>query len=179
MRAEGEVSFANGTAPMFFRIQAQLVTANVRSTFTPSCFLHANFGARTPRRTTKPISTYGRATLMEPEPPQFDEPWQAEALALSLALMQGGRFSSTEWAASLGSTIQRARADGDPDDGSTYYKHVLDALEQLVLEKSLATPERLISRKDAWRAAYARAPHGRPVVLDEGSPRDSSSDNRG
>jgi hypothetical protein len=43
---------------------------------------------------------------------------------------------------------------------------VLNALERLVLEKSIATPEALAARKEAWRAAYARTPHGQPVLLD-------------
>jgi nitrile hydratase accessory protein len=104
--------------------------------------------------------------LTQPEPPQFDEPWQAEALALSMALVQAGRFSSSEWAASLGSAIKRAHAAGDRDDGSTYYSHVLDALEQLVLVKSMARQDALAARKEAWRAAYARTPHGQPVLLE-------------
>ena len=104
--------------------------------------------------------------MTQPEPLAFDEPWQAEALALSMALVQAGRFSSAEWAASLGAAIKRAQAAGDRDDGSSYYNHVLNALEQLVLEKSLATPDALAARKEAWRAAYARTPHGQPVLLD-------------
>jgi nitrile hydratase accessory protein len=107
--------------------------------------------------------------LSPPELPQFDEPWQAEALALSMALMQAGRFSAAEWAASLGSAIKRAHAAGDRDDGSTYYNHVLEALEQLVFEKSLAMQDLLVARKEAWRAAYAKTPHGKPVLLDEGA----------
>jgi hypothetical protein len=43
---------------------------------------------------------------------------------------------------------------------------VLDALEQLVFEKSLSTRDLLTARKEAWRAAYASTPHGRPVRLD-------------
>ena len=72
--------------------------------------------------------------MSRPEPRPFEEPWQAEALALAMALIQAGRLSSAEWAAGLGSAIARAQAAGDPDDGSTYYAHVLDALEGLGLE---------------------------------------------
>jgi nitrile hydratase accessory protein len=104
--------------------------------------------------------------LTQPEPLPFDEPWQAEALALSMALVQAGRFSPAEWAASLGAAIKQAQAAGDRDDGSSYYNHVLNALERLVLEKSLATPDALAARKEAWRSAYARTPHGQPVLLD-------------
>ena len=97
---------------------------------------------------------------------QFDEPWQAEVLALAAALQQAGRFSAAEWAAALGAAIARAQAAGDPDDGSTYYAHVLDALERLVFEKSLSTHDLLAARKEAWRTAYANTPHGKPVRLN-------------
>ena len=104
--------------------------------------------------------------MSQHEAPQFDEPWQAEALALSMALMQAGCFSAAEWAASLGAAIKQAQAVGDRDDGSTYYNHVLHALEQLVVERSIVTRDVLAARKEAWRAAYATTPHGQPVLLD-------------
>jgi nitrile hydratase accessory protein len=104
--------------------------------------------------------------LIPPEIPQFEEPWQAEALALVAALQHGGHFSAAEWAEALGTAIGRAQAAGDPDDGSTYYSHVLNALEHLVLDKSLSTGNLLTVRKEAWRAAFARTPHGKPVTLD-------------
>ena len=99
------------------------------------------------------------------KPRRFEEPWQAEALALSAALIQAGRISSSEWADALGSAIKRAQAAGDPDDGSTYYQHVLNALQAMVLEKALTTREALTARKEAWRSAYASTPHGQPVQL--------------
>ena len=112
--------------------------------------------------------------MSRPEPSRsgerpFDEPWQAEALALAAALQQAGRFSATEWADALGAAIARAQAAGDPDDGSTYYGHVLNALEQLVFDKSLSSRDLLAARKEAWRAAYATTPHGQPVRLEQGS----------
>jgi len=82
-----------------------------------------------------------------------------------MALVQGGHVSAGEWADALGSAIRRAQAAGDPDDGSTYYGHVLDALEAVVAEKALTTPDALFARKEAWRVAYASTPHGRPVEL--------------
>ena len=99
--------------------------------------------------------------------PQFDEPWQAEVLALAAALQQAGRFTAAEWAEALGAAIARAQAAGDPDDGSTYYAHVLDALERLVFEKSLSSRDLLAARMEAWRAAYASTPHGKPVRLNQ------------
>ena len=104
--------------------------------------------------------------MSPPEAPPFEEPWHAEALALAEALQQAGRITSVEWAEALGAAIVRAQATGDPDDGSTYYAHVVDALEHLVVAKSLSTASLLAARKEAWRDAYARTPHGKPVTLD-------------
>ena len=103
--------------------------------------------------------------MSQPEAAVFEEPWQAEALALAVALQRAGCFTAGEWAAALGAAILRAQAAGDPDDGSTYYNHVLDALEHLVVEKSLSSESLLAARKEAWRAAYARTPHGQAVTL--------------
>lgn len=97
--------------------------------------------------------------------PLFAEPWEAQALALAVALQQAGAFSAQEWAEALGAAIKRAQADGDPDDGSTYYQHVLGALEHLVQEKRIASGDLLAARKAAWVAAYERTPHGKPVEL--------------
>jgi nitrile hydratase accessory protein len=103
--------------------------------------------------------------LSQAEPRPFEEPWQAEALALSMALMQAGRISAAEWAPGVGSAIKQAQATGDPDTGSTYYRHVLNALEALVFEKALTTRDALAACKEAWRAAYASTPHGQPIQL--------------
>lgn len=97
--------------------------------------------------------------------PLFAEPWEAQALALAVALQQAGCFSAVEWADALGAAIRRAQAAGDPDDGSTYYHHVLAALEHLVQEKKIASADLLAARKAAWIDAYEHTPHGKPVEL--------------
>lgn len=95
----------------------------------------------------------------------FAEPWQAEAFALADRLVEAGHFTAREWSDALGAEIKSAQARGDPDDGSTYYSHVLAALERLVVEKGLADRRTLTARKEAWAGAYRATPHGRPVVL--------------
>ena len=67
--------------------------------------------------------------------PVFAEPWQAKAFAMTLKLYERGVFSWPEWAATLAAEIKRAQAAGDPDDGSTYYRHWLAAIERLSVEK--------------------------------------------
>ena len=99
----------------------------------------------------------------------LSEPWHLEALALSIALQEAGLISAAEWADTLGTEIERARAAGDPADGTTYYSHVVSALERLVTEKGLLPANLLASRKRDWENAYRRTPHGQPVRLDTSS----------
>ena len=97
--------------------------------------------------------------------PKFQEPWEAEALALSIALQETGRITASEWSDALGAAIKEARAAGDPDDGTTYYTHVVTAIEHLVGEKGLLDQSALKARRQDWEDAYRRTPHGNPVNL--------------
>ena len=81
--------------------------------------------------------------------PVFREPWEAQAFAMTLALHERGVFTWPEWAQALAGEISRAQASGDRDDGSTYYRHWLAAIERLVSDKGIASPETLVARKDA------------------------------
>ncbi len=103
--------------------------------------------------------------LPDRDGPVFAEPWQAQAFALAVALHEQGHFTWNEWSATLAAEIRAAAARGDADDGSTYYHHWLAALERLVTDKALLTPDGLQARKSAWADAYARTPHGKPVTL--------------
>jgi nitrile hydratase accessory protein len=98
--------------------------------------------------------------------PVFEAPWQANAFAMTLALHQRGVFTWTEWASTLAAEITRAQAAGDPDDGSTYYRHWLSAIERLVVDKGVVTPAHLDARRAAWHRAADATPHGRPIVLE-------------
>jgi nitrile hydratase accessory protein len=116
--------------------------------------------------TSKPCTDAALQPIRRAEgEPLFAAPWEAEALALAAALQQAGCFTTVEWADALGAAIRRAQAAGDPDDGSTYYLHVLDALEHLVQEKQIAGADLLAARKAAWIEAYEHTPHGKPVEL--------------
>jgi nitrile hydratase accessory protein len=98
--------------------------------------------------------------------PVFREPWEAQAFALTLALHERGLFSWTEWAQTLAGEIRQAQAQGDPDDGSTYYRHWLAAIERLVAAKGVASARDLAERHDAWDRAAHATPHGAPIVLE-------------
>jgi nitrile hydratase accessory protein len=99
--------------------------------------------------------------------PVFREPWEAQAFAMALALHERGLFTWTEWAATLADEIKAAQAGGDPDSGTTYYRHWLSALERLVAEKKVAGDDALARYREAWRHAALRTPHGTPITLDD------------
>jgi nitrile hydratase accessory protein len=69
--------------------------------------------------------------------PVFNEPWEARAFAMVLALHQRGLFTWPQWAAALSRQISQAQAAGDADLGDTYYQHWLLALESLVTDLPL------------------------------------------
>lgn len=114
---------------------------------------------------------YGKAILFKPDdplaPPQpvFDEPWQAQALALADAMVQQGVFSATQWAQALGEELKAAEASGAPDTLDTYYTAVITAAEKLSEKHSGISTQQRAQRRADWEAAYHRTPHGKPVEL--------------
>jgi nitrile hydratase accessory protein len=63
--------------------------------------------------------------------PVFNDPWEARAFAMVLALHERGLFTWPQWAAALSRQIALAQDSGDADLGDTYYQHWLLALESL------------------------------------------------
>lgn len=106
--------------------------------------------------------------------PVFDEPWQAQAFALTLKLHQAGHFTWPEWVACLSKAIAAGRQD-EAAGRASYYDHWLAALEAMVADKGLASLGELGVRKAEWRAAHERTPHGQPVVLPRHA-RDTADD---
>jgi nitrile hydratase accessory protein len=98
--------------------------------------------------------------------PVFREPWEAQAFAMTVALHERGHFTWPEWAEALSAAIRRAQAEGDCDDGSTYYRHWLAALETLVGAKGIASEATLAARRAAWDRAAHATPHGQPILLE-------------
>jgi nitrile hydratase accessory protein len=97
--------------------------------------------------------------------PVFREPWEAQAFALAVALVERGLFGWDEWAEALGDEIRAAQQAGDPDTGGTYYHHWLKALERMVAVKAIADGAALARYHDAWAHAAGRTPHGSPIEL--------------
>ena len=99
--------------------------------------------------------------------PVFDEPWQAQVLALAFNLIERGQFTGSQWSEALGAELEAAREREDSDDMATYYSAVLAALEGLLDAESDLSKVNLDARTEQWRQAYLRTPHGQPVDLDQ------------
>lgn len=95
----------------------------------------------------------------------FDEPWQAQGLALADAMVMAGRFTAVEWAESLGAALKEAEDLALPDTLDTYYTAVISALERLCEAHVGISGDDRELRRSAWEAAYLRTPHGQPVEL--------------
>lgn len=102
---------------------------------------------------------------LAPPAPAFEEPWQAQALALADAMVRAGHFSAADWAEALGTALREAEAAGAPDTLETYFTAVLTALERLAEARAGLSADARAARRAAWEAAYGRTPHGQPVTL--------------
>src|ERR1700694_3392751 len=100
------------------------------------------------------------------EDPVFKAPWEAQAFAMTLALHERGEFTWKEWAQTLAVVIAEVRQRGEVDDGEDYYRHWLTALERIAERKGLVTGVSLQQRRQAWKEAAHRTPHGQPIELE-------------
>ena len=90
------------------------------------------------------------------EGPVFREPWEAQVFALTLRLHEACCFTWPEWAECLGAEIKAAQREGDPDLGTTYYRHWLSALEHLLSAKGIVLGDVLSARAEAIVAAASQ-----------------------
>ena len=99
------------------------------------------------------------------EGPVFHEPWEAQAFAVAVSLLEAGHFTYAEWAASLTEEISEAQQHGDLDLGDTYYEHWLNAMERVCRARELVLSGDMVERAEQWRRAYLNTPHGQPIEL--------------
>ena len=102
---------------------------------------------------------------LTPPDRDFDEPWQAQGLALADAMGKAGRFTSVKWAEAPGTALKEADFLRAPDTADTYYMAVISALERLCEAHVGISGDDRSLRRSAWEAAYLRTLHGRPVEL--------------
>ena len=110
---------------------------------------------------TSPVMPFKR---MDGEP-VFDEPWQAQVLAMADTLIANGVIEAVAWSDTLGKELRKAQARRDSDDITTYYKAALRALEQLLGQHTDISESEVLKKRDAWEQAYLATPHGQPVNL--------------
>lgn len=97
------------------------------------------------------------------QPSHFDEPWQAELFALTVALSEAGHFAWPQWTEAFGATLRRHGAARPLDGGADYHRAWLETLETLLDRSGLAPSAEARAMRDRWEAAYLATPHGQPV----------------
>ena len=100
--------------------------------------------------------------------PVFDEPWQAQVLAMADMLVQAGIIRAQDWAETLGDQLRRRAATAAVDDACTYYGAVLAALEDLLYKGGAVEPGHVAGLQEQWKRAYLNTPHGSAVELSAG-----------
>ncbi len=104
-------------------------------------------------------------TPCAPERPKegvFDEPWQAQAFALTVALNEAGAFEWGDWATLLSKELHAPDAK---DDGSDYYARWIAALEALLVSKGIVDASQVADLASSWQRAAAATPHGTAIEL--------------
>lgn len=100
--------------------------------------------------------------MSAPEAPPFDEPWQAQAFAIAVALNERGLFTWSEWARALGAELAAGPREAGND---AYFQGWLRALEHILVGKGVASAAELAGLAERWRAAALATPHGQPITL--------------
>jgi len=116
------------------------------------------------------LQTSGCPTAVDAPP--FAAPWEARAFALTVTLHKAGLFEWREWAEMLSQQI--AVADQQPEDHRhSYYESWLMALERMLMEKNLASPELLTKVAEETLHNWPHpdhAPRRTPVTISPAQP---------
>ncbi|MGH1360130.1 MAG: nitrile hydratase accessory protein [Burkholderiaceae bacterium] len=103
----------------------------------------------------------------------FDEPWQAEAFALTVALNEAGHLEWSDWARVFSARLAEQAANqapaspgsssqplpNDAASNAAYWRAWVQSLEQVVRDKGFAGPLQLGAHREAVRA-YRRVSAG-------------------
>jgi nitrile hydratase accessory protein len=102
----------------------------------------------------------------------FAAPWESRAFGVAVGLTESGVCSWDDFRARLIEQIGDWSAQGGDDPQWHYYEHWLDALERLVLESGVVTPDELAAALAAAEHAAAHehddAGHGHGHGHDHG-----------
>ncbi|MCK0149492.1 nitrile hydratase accessory protein [Marivita sp. S6314] len=100
--------------------------------------------------------------MTTPDAP-FEEPWQAQLFALTVALNEAGHFTWVEWSEVFGPMVQTQGAD-------VYWHIWSDALTILLETKGMAEGAVIRSVTAQWQEAARNTPHGQPILLSAANP---------
>lgn len=100
--------------------------------------------------------------LDRPNEGVFDEPWQAQAFAMTVAMNEAGNVAWDEWAEFLSAQLHAPDA---ARDGSDYYERWAAALETLLVSKGITDTGQIADLTAAWQRAAAVTPHGTAIEL--------------
>ena len=92
-----------------------------------------------------------------PEAP-FEESWQAQLFALTVALNEAGQFTWTDWAAVFGPRVRNVGAEA-------YWTVWSEALIALLEERGIAGSSDVQELTEKWQAAARATPHGQSIEL--------------
>lgn len=173
MRVTKSVLWLRNVARMCFPIVMRMAEAKPPSGCILSNSMVKRSGAQAQSKVPKSALMHGKATLSptdltcDPHQPDraFDEPWQAQAFGLVIALYEQDAFTWSEWAAALSAVIA---AEQNPDhiSNSEYYRCWLQALEHIVVSKGMAEQEAILDVTQAWHRAAHATPQGSPITLE-------------
>lgn len=103
--------------------------------------------------------------LPDGEGPVFEEPWQAQAFSMLVALNKAGHFPWKDWVRLFSRIIKSAPALRGETANDAYYRQWASALEEMVISLGVVAKDEIANREQEWRRAYLNTPHGLPVHL--------------
>lgn len=95
--------------------------------------------------------------MKTPDAP-FEEPWQAQLFAMTVALNEAGHFTWPEWAATFGPLVQNIPAEA-------YWQVWSEALIIVLDQRGMAQPSEIRALTARWQSAARNTPHGQPIEL--------------
>lgn len=100
--------------------------------------------------------------------PAFEEPWHAQAFAMTMHLAKRGVFSWDEWVGAFIPEVRGQPQRAGEEVNAAYFRQWLAALEKLLAARGLCAPEAVHTYAETWRRAYLNTAHGDPVEFDAG-----------
>lgn len=93
--------------------------------------------------------------MTRPEVP-FDQPWQAQAFGLAVALSDAGVFGWPQWTTAFGARLAC---------GVEYWDAWVQTLEAMLADHAIAGADEVDRLALAWQEAAHATPHGQAIRL--------------